>query len=287
LIPPLSSILVLAKIERQQREDKAEQKRHARSQRRTNWLLTIFTGLLFVTSFVSDVLILRQINVAKLSAEAAKTAAEQAKRSADAAEKGSEAAKSAAATADNSLQRSIESFRIDERAWIEIDRIDRIMESARSDKFGAAFRYRLYPRNVGKTAAHDIMVRAARNVMSSIDLESNIYGMRSTQERILLNRSPKNGPGPAQNPVPKVLAPGVTAAVPFVMDGQEPQVFPKSEWVSYLIGRIDYADDFGVKHWMKFCFYVAQTNGELWNCHEGNDEDNNPETPAKTPDTQR
>jgi hypothetical protein len=54
-------------------------------------------------------------------------------------------------------------------------------------------------------------------------------------------------------------------------------MFPKDEWVSYLIGRIDYADDFGVKHWIKFCFYVGEANGELWNCHEGNDEDRSPE----------
>ena len=63
--PYLDSALVidtrLSEIERQQREEKAEQKKHNRSQRTTNWLLTIFTGLLFVTSVTSDVLILRQV----------------------------------------------------------------------------------------------------------------------------------------------------------------------------------------------------------------------------------
>ena len=188
------------------------------------------------------------------------------------------AAKSAAETAQAALEQSITSYRIDERAWIEIDRIDKLMVSARSGKFGAAFRYRLYPRNVGKTEARSIVVSAARSMQASIRLESNADGMKRAQSSTLLNGLPKLARG---NPVPRVLAPGTTAAVPFVMDGQEPQTFTKDEWVSFLIGRIDYADDFGVPHWMKFCFYVGEASGTLWNCHEGNDEDNNPETPAK------
>jgi hypothetical protein len=84
-----------------------------------------------------------------------------------------EAAASAAGTAADSLTRSIEHFRIDERAWIEIDRIER-------SSVGPAFRYRLYPRNVGKTAAHAIVVNAARNMRTSITLESNADGMRRT-----------------------------------------------------------------------------------------------------------
>lgn len=103
--------------------------------------------------------------------------------------------------------------------------------------------------------------------------------MRRTQDGIFMNTNPKTGVGQIENPVPKVLAPGTVTVVPFVIDGQEPQVFPKLEWVSYLIGRIDYRDDFGIKHWMKFCFYVGERNGQLWNCHEGNDEDSSPETP--------
>lgn len=66
----------LSEIERQQREDKAEQRKHARSQRVTNWLLTVFTGLLFFTSVGSDVLLLRQTSITKESADAAKRVAE-------------------------------------------------------------------------------------------------------------------------------------------------------------------------------------------------------------------
>jgi hypothetical protein len=185
-------------------------------------------------------------------------------------------AKSAADTAANSLDKSVEQFRTDERAWVEIDRIGRSLVSPRDGKFGAAFRYRLYPRNVGKTPAHDIVLSAARNMTGDISLESNADNMKRAQDQ-LLNRSP-TGPGPVENPVPKVLAPGTPAPGPFVIDGQEPQIHTNSERVSFLIGRFDYSDNWGIKHWMKFCFYVAKPNGELWNCHEGNDEDRNPET---------
>lgn len=190
-----------------------------------------------------------------------------------------DAAKSAAIVATKALNASIEQFRTDERAWVEIDRIERTMVSPRDNKFGATFRYRLYPRNVGKTSAHDITVSAARNMMGDIGLESNADNMRRAQD-LLLDRSP-SGPGPVENPVPRVLAPETTAAVPFVMDGQEPQIFARSEWASFLVGRIDYSDNWGIKHWMKFCFYVANGNGELWNCHAGNEEDSNPEMPSE------
>jgi hypothetical protein len=195
--------------------------------------------------------------------------------------KAADAAKVAADTATDTLRKSVEQFRIDERAWIEIERIESSTMSVEvGNKIINSFRYRLYPKNVGKTAAHDVAVNAARNMQTSIRLESNADDMRRAQESLSLNILPKEA---RENPVPRVLAPGATAAVPFVLDGQEPQIFSKDEWVSYLIGRIDYADDFGVKHWMKFCFYVGERNGQLWNCHEGNDEDQNPETTPNKP----
>jgi hypothetical protein len=63
----------LSEIERQQREDKADSRKHERSQRNTNRLLTLFTGLLFVTSVISDILMLRYVGLTKESAVAATT----------------------------------------------------------------------------------------------------------------------------------------------------------------------------------------------------------------------
>jgi hypothetical protein len=61
-------------------------------------------------------------------------------------EKAANAATSAATTATETLNKGVEQFRIDERAWIEIDKIETMA-------IGPVYRYRLYPRNVGKTAA--------------------------------------------------------------------------------------------------------------------------------------
>lgn len=101
----------LSEIERQQREEKAEQRKHNLSQRITNWLLTIFTGLLFVTSVVSDILILRQSALPSSALKLPKSAADQAKRAADAAE-------SSATTANNTLKESEGVFRIPQRPYL-------------------------------------------------------------------------------------------------------------------------------------------------------------------------
>src|SRR5580704_15176634 len=50
----------LNEIERQQREEKAEERQYKSRQLITNRLVAIFTGLLFFTSVVSDVILIRQ-----------------------------------------------------------------------------------------------------------------------------------------------------------------------------------------------------------------------------------
>lgn len=193
-----------------------------------------------------------------------------------------EAAKRAAEAAECAVQQGIEHFRVDERAWIEIEPIKPILLTPRDAKFGAAFKYEIYPRNVGKTVARNIVVKA-QGSSSTIEFGGHAYEMNSIQDKMLLDKFKEGGTTKPfripSNPVPKVLAPSTTASVPFTLIGQEPQIFPKSEWVSYLIGRIDYCDEFQVRHWIKFCFFVVNSRGELWNCKEGNDEDHNPETP--------
>ena len=48
---------------------------------------------------------------------------------------------------------SAESFRIDERAWVEFEPVKPVPYSPRTDKFGALFEYDLYIKNVGKSVA--------------------------------------------------------------------------------------------------------------------------------------
>jgi hypothetical protein len=83
-----------------------------------------------------------------------------------------------------------------------------------------------------------------------------------------------------ETPIPKVLGPNTIAAVPFPVGGQEPTTFPDGTiFFSYFVGRIDYTDAFRIPHWIKFCFFIANANGDPQNCQEGNDEDRNSENP--------
>ncbi len=65
----------LREVEKQQSEDRAEQKQHSRAQLSVNKYIAGFTGLLFLTSLVSDLMLQKQISVAKESADAARSAA--------------------------------------------------------------------------------------------------------------------------------------------------------------------------------------------------------------------
>jgi hypothetical protein len=186
--------------------------------------------------------------------------------------------------ASDTLRQSIESFRIDERAWIELEPIKTTPHSPRTEKIGASFEYPIYIRNGGKTVACDVQFRATRNgSQSSISMSRDAHALQWEQDQLLLGKVPSAVDIPIENPIPKVLAPNTTSPVAIVLHGQEPQIFPKDEIVSYLIGRIDYCDEFKVKHWLKFCFFVVNARGEIWACQEGNDEDKNFESP--TPDT--
>jgi hypothetical protein len=68
----------LNEIQREQREEKEEQRKFQRDQLRFNKVLAWFTGLLFLTSAVSDLLLLRQTSIGKESADAARKSADTA-----------------------------------------------------------------------------------------------------------------------------------------------------------------------------------------------------------------
>lgn len=182
--------------------------------------------------------------------------------------------------ANATLTQSIKSFRIDERAWIELEPIHGAMFSARTEKIGADFAYPIYIKNFGKTVARDVTLRASRNgTQSSITMGDSAEQIAWEQDKLLLGKVPTAADIPIVISVRRVLAPNTTTPVPAILHGQEPQYFTNTEWVSYIIGRVDYTDSFGVPHWVKFCFFVANPRGELRNCKEGNDEDRNPEMP--------
>src|ERR1035437_922051 len=64
--------------------------------------------------------------------------------------------------ARKATQQNTESFRIDERAWVEIEPIKPILlMPSDTPNAGALFTCDIYPKNFGKTVATDILVRAA------------------------------------------------------------------------------------------------------------------------------
>jgi hypothetical protein len=178
-------------------------------------------------------------------------------------------------------------FKIDERAWIELETIKPQLLAPADRTFPASFTCDLYPKNVGKTVARDIVVKA-QDFGAAEDFGSNAEELRNTQDKMLLNEFKEMGTGkpvvvPA-NPVPRTLAPNSVSPVPFRMTCEAPQVFASGhEFNHWLVGRIDYCDQFQIQHWLKFCFYVVNARGEIWACKEGNDEDRNSEEP--TPQT--
>ena len=179
--------------------------------------------------------------------------------------------------ANAALGQSTESFRIDERAWIEIQPINPVLRNPASSTFGALFTYNIYPKNVGKTAAFDIAVKATRGApMSALSLGDNADEIASYQ-RMLMKNTFGMPDVLISRRVPKTLGPGEVSNAPFDMYGQEPQ----KGLYQFLIGRVDYADAFRVPHWMTFCFFIADSRGNLQYCQYGNEEDRNLELPPK------
>jgi len=125
----------------------------------------------------------------------------------------------------------------------------------KDDTMGASFNYEIYLKNVGMTVARDIVMRACR-VSSASDMGDDADQMRRTQERLL--SGDQRG---VNNRVPKVLAPNTVSAVPLWLHAQEPQGSGAGSFYSLLIGRVDYVDAFSIKHWMTFCYVVANARG--------------------------
>jgi hypothetical protein len=138
--------------------------------------------------------------------------------------KSADAAASAADTATKTLAKSIDDFRIDEKAWIEIEPIKPSF-LGNFPKIGSAFTCDIYLKNVGKTVATNISVKASEQ-WSNEALGSDRSGMANIQDRFLLDKFTDMGTANPvhvpKNPVPKVLAPNTTSTAPFRLTCQAP-----------------------------------------------------------------
>lgn len=217
------------------------------------------------------------------SRRAAEESARAADMLADAANRNATAAQETARTSTDSLNRSIEQFRLDERARIVLEPPEPKLRAPTSETYrGALFTYEFFLKNVGKTSALKIAVRAPRaSIDGALTLGDDPSQIESVQKML---RTDTIFPGVNRNDQvillsernAKVLAPGAKSFSPFELYGQE----PRFQRYRYLIGRIDYEDVFGIKHWNTFCFFI-NPGGALAYCLEGNDEDRNPKLPPE------
>lgn len=88
------------------------------------------------------------------------------------------------------MKRTVENtetyFRTDERAWVEIEPIKPVLLD-NNPKFGATFTCDVYLKNVGKTVATDIVVKA-RDEFSNEELGNNRSMMANAQDKFLLDK---------------------------------------------------------------------------------------------------
>lgn len=183
-------------LERQQAEDKKEESEYKRRQLRFNRLLVWFTAALFLTSAVYDVFTFLLWRTTKISAEAATQGARAAeaavqvardtftttltemKAQSKAAQDGADATRKAVKIAEKSAQFAIESFRLDQRAWISVVglRIEKEM------KAGGFFDVSIIVKNSGKTPARNLRFSWMINLHKASGSTSTISGTSTAAE---------------------------------------------------------------------------------------------------------
>ncbi|HYB61020.1 MAG TPA: hypothetical protein VEH50_06035 [Methylomirabilota bacterium] len=179
---------------------------------------------------------------------------------------------------DSQLKQNTQSFRMDERAWVEIGNIEKTVFPPRPP-FGTFFSFAIYAKNVGKTVATDVRIHIDET-QGDPSLSDNEKAIRMFQDQLFLKQGTNERSVTPNKPGPQTLAPEATSAVPIYAGGQEPRKWPNGTFTySFILGRIDYVDAFRTPHWKHLCFIITDRRGDLAHCQYGNDEDNNLENP--------
>jgi hypothetical protein len=167
-------------------------------------------------------------------------------------------------------------FRADERAWVEIDKVEKADTYPPEPPFATIFKYSFSLKNFGKTVAREVKIHI-ENFDQDGTFESNKKAIRMTQDSLFKDsKSGKRVIFP-NKPGPQSIAPNATFTIPVYSGGQEPRLIGKNYMYGFMVGRIDYVDAFDTQHWVRFCFMIMNAKGEVGHCQYGNEEDNNPE----------
>lgn len=168
-------------------------------------------------------------------------------------------------------------FRTDERAWIEIGKIETAIYPP-DPPFGIIFKYRIFLRNYGKTVATDVRVHVD-NIEADSSFGDNQKAIRMSQNQLFKISGTNKRSTEPNKPGPQTIAPQELTTIPIFSGGQEPRKWGNGFRYTFVLGRIDYNDAFGKSHWMRFCYIAVDSRGELGHCTYGNEEDSNPEIP--------
>jgi hypothetical protein len=145
-----------------------------------------------------------------------------------------------AKAATDAVNQSTEAFRIDERAWIALEPITpKLLEPIAG--WGKTYRYDIFLKNVGKTVAYNISVKAGNT--EGTNFEGAGFGddkraVSMWQDRWIKGTIKNSKTGATfkspSNRIPRVLGPNTTSSAPFILIGQEPTYRPASNWTSSL-----------------------------------------------------
>jgi len=171
--------------------------------------------------------------------------------------------------AQRSTDAGITNFMLDERAWIQLEPI----KPGKTSRPGilshgpvSVFEFPLYLRNVGKTIAINTVLRAA--------MMSANYDFLTGEKMILsVQDSLKDVDATVKPAFSAVVAPNTTTPLITSLTTND-YIRGKSQ---FLLGVIDYDDEFENHHWLRFCYFIDEHSGELSVCGYGNVGDKNPE----------
>lgn len=123
-------------------------------------------------------------------------------------------------------------FRTDERAWVEFDPLKPSILISPVPIFGTIYKYELFPKNVGKTLARDIVIRIPQSQNGSWDAGQSEAFIRQTQDVFLMGKS-KDQTGKqivvVDDPIPKSACSGCF----FAGSTDAQRASPGTSWKNY------------------------------------------------------
>lgn len=162
----------------------------------------------------------------KASAKAAETAAETLQTTSSQFDRGQRQSIDqtvASITAADSATRAAKNaelfFRTDERAWVEIGKIEKTSTSPADPPFGAMFKFSFFPQNIGKTVANNVRLHV-KNVDGDMRFDEGPKLIRMWQDDLFQGKAKTKSFVWPDTPGPHDIAPGEISPFPSIPQGR-------------------------------------------------------------------